>query len=66
MVPDTKPLEEISDETIDVAGHLQKCAEVDSLWVSGDVYRGLANREGFVQVTRRVDNREVYAWRKPS
>ena len=66
MVPDDKPLEEISDETIDVAGHLQKYAEVDSLWVSGDVYRGLANREGFVQLTRRVDNRDVYAWRKPS
>ena len=66
MVPDTKPLEEISDETIDVAGHLQKYAEVDSLWVSGDVYRGLANREGFVQVTTRVDNRDVYAWRRPS
>ncbi len=66
MVPDDKPLEEISDETIDVAGHLQKYAELDSLWVSGDVYRGLANREGFVQVTRRVDNRDVYAWRKPS
>ena len=66
MVPDTKPLEEISDEVIDVAGHLQKYADVDSLWVSGDVYRSLANREGFVQVTRQVDNRDVYAWRKPS
>ena len=66
MVPDTKPLEEISDEAIDVAGHLQKYADVDSLWVSGDVYRSLANGEGFVQVTRQVDNRDVYAWRKPS
>ena len=29
MVPDDKPLEDISDETIDVAGHLQKYAAVD-------------------------------------
>ena len=66
MVPDTKPLEDISDETIDVAGHLQKYAAVDSLWVSGDVYRSLASREDFVQVPRQVDNRDVYAWQKPS
>ena len=66
MVPDTKPLEDISDETIDVAGHLQKYAAVDSLWVSADVYRSLASREDFVQVPRQVDNRDVYAWQKPS
>ena len=66
MVPDTKPLEDISDETIDVAGHLQKYAAVDSLRVSGDVYRSLASREDFVQVPRQVDNRDVYAWQKPS
>ena len=66
MVPDEKPLEDISDETIDVAGHLQKYAAADSLWVSGDVYRSLASREDFVQVPRQVDNRDVYAWQKPS
>ena len=66
MVPDDKPLEDISDETIDVAGHLQKYAAVDSLWVSGDVYRSLVNREGFAQVPKQVDNRDVYAWQKPS
>ena len=66
LVPDNKPLEEISDETIDVAGHLQKYAGVDSLWVTGDVYRGLVDREGFARMDRQVDNHDVYAWQKPS
>ena len=66
LIPDSKPLEEISDETIDVAGHMQKYAEVDSLWVSGEVYRRLLDRNGFTRVDTQVDNHDVFAWRKPA
>ncbi len=66
LVPSGKPLEEISDEVIDVAGHLQKYAEVDSLWISGEAYSQLSDRNAFARLDRQVDNRVVYAWRKPS
>lgn len=66
LVPDPKPLEEISDEVIDVAGHLQKYAEVDSLWVSAEAYRRISDRSGFTHVEKQVDNRDVYAWRRAS
>ncbi len=66
LVPDNKPLEEISDEVIDVAGHMQKYADVDSLWISGEAYQHLADRENFTKQDKQVDNREVYTWRRPS
>ncbi len=66
LLPDNKPLEEVSDEVIDVAGHMQKYAEVDSLWVSGEVYRRLLDRSGFSRMDTQVDNNDVFAWRKPS
>jgi class 3 adenylate cyclase len=66
MIPDEKPLEEVSDQIIDVAGHLQKYAERNELWISGEVYTRLADTSGYVQLDRQVDNHEVYAFRRPS
>jgi class 3 adenylate cyclase len=66
LVPDNKPLEEISDEAIDVAGHMQKFADVDSLWISGEAFQHLVDRENFTKLDKQVDNREVYAWRRAS
>jgi class 3 adenylate cyclase/predicted Ser/Thr protein kinase len=64
LIPEEKPLEEISDHTIDVAGHLQKEAEPDTLWVSGDVHGRLVDRNGFTRLDTQVDGHEVFAWRK--
>ncbi len=66
MIPDAKPLEEISDHVIDVAGHLQKNSEVNSLWVSGEAYSRLVNRAGLIHLDTQVDNHEVYACQKNS
>jgi class 3 adenylate cyclase len=64
LIPEEKPLEEISDHTIDVAGHLQKEAEPDTLWVSADVHGRLVDRNGFTRLDTQVDGHEVFAWRK--
>ncbi|MGH9787010.1 MAG: adenylate/guanylate cyclase domain-containing protein, partial [Terriglobia bacterium] len=64
LIPQEKPLEEISDHTIDVAGHLQKDAEPDTLWVSAEVHGRLADRSGFTRLDTQVDGHEVFAWRK--
>ena len=64
LIPEEKPLEEISDHTIDVAGHLQKEAESDALWISEDVHAHLTDKTGFVQLDVQVDGHHVFAWRK--
>ncbi len=62
LVPEEKPLEEISDHTIDVAGHLQKDAAPDSLWISDDAHSLLTERSGFSKLDTQVDGHQVYAW----
>ena len=64
LIPEEKPLEEISDHTIDVAGHLQKEAESDALWVSEDVHARLSDKNGFTGLDLQVDGHQVFAWRK--
>ena len=66
LFPEDKPLEEISDEVIDVAGHMQKYADPDTVWISGEAYNQLVERDGFERLDRQVDNHEVFVWRKPS
>ncbi len=66
LLPDNKPLEEVSDEVIDVAGHMQKYAQVDTLWSSGEAYNRLLDRSGFTRMDTQVDNNDVFAWRRPS
>ncbi|MBI4442552.1 MAG: protein kinase [Acidobacteria bacterium] len=66
LFPEDKPLEEISDEAIDLAGHLQKEADPDTLWVSGEVYHRLQDRTGLIRLDTQVDQHDVFAWRKPS
>lgn len=56
------PMEEIADETVDVAGHLQKYAKPDSLWVSEEVWGQLSDQSGFNSVDTTVDGRKVRAW----
>ncbi len=66
MIPDEKPLELVSDHVIDVAGHMQKYAEGDTLWISGDVYQRLTDTNGYVRLDKQVDNHEVFEFRKSS
>ncbi len=56
------PMEEIADETVDVAGHLQKYAKPDSLWVSEEVWSRLSDQSGFNSVDQTVDGRKVRTW----
>lgn len=59
---DSTPMENISDHSIDVAGHMQKYAEADSIWISGETYNQLKNKDGFSKLNERVDDRIVYEW----
>jgi class 3 adenylate cyclase len=58
------PLEEISDRVIDIAGHMQKHAQPNTICVAKIVVEPLEKRHGFVPAGRAVDGYEVYMWEK--
>jgi class 3 adenylate cyclase len=58
------PMEEMSDRVIDVAGHMQKYAAADTIFLSKQVVNLLAHlpREGFSPANTNVDGFEAYKW----
>jgi class 3 adenylate cyclase len=64
VFPENKAMEDISDEVIDVAGHMQKYAAHGSLWIPKEMLGPEANFEGFQPITdQSVDGHEVFEWR---
>jgi class 3 adenylate cyclase len=64
IFPEEKGMEEISDEVIDVAGHMQKYATHQTLWLAKEVLAELTTADGFVQVPDKlVDGRTPFEWR---
>ncbi len=59
---DTTPLETISDRAIDVAGHMQKYADPNTIAISRSIVEPLRSGEGFAPAERVVDGYEVYSW----
>jgi tRNA A-37 threonylcarbamoyl transferase component Bud32/class 3 adenylate cyclase len=55
-------LERLADRVIDVAGHMQKEANRNSLWLSHELYSLLADKSGFHPIEKKVDGYEVYEW----
>ncbi len=67
IFPPDRNMEEITDEVVDVAGHLQKYAAQDTLWVAKEVLKEVADPAGFTMVEdQQVDGRTVFEWRKGS
>lgn len=65
-IPDDKRLEEIHNDVIEIAAHMQKAAPPDVLWLSGEVLALVTNSNGFDMVTGcEVDGRTTYEWRAP-
>lgn len=61
---DSLPLEEISDRVIDIASHMQKHAQPNSLCVPKPAIEPLNERNGFEPSGQLVDGYEVYVWTK--
>jgi class 3 adenylate cyclase len=66
LFPDGKEITEISDFTIDVAGHLQKSCSENALWVTREVMDTLQGAEGFSPIAQDVDGHKVFAWQPES
>ena len=59
-------MEEMSDRVIDVAGHMQKYAVPDSIYIARDVLEKSTAHEGFRPANANVDGYEVFTWKAPS
>lgn len=60
------PMEEMSDNVIDVAGHMQKYADPDTIFVATDLISRHKMKRGFDPVDTEVDGYAVSVWRGPS
>jgi class 3 adenylate cyclase len=58
-------LQKVADRVIDVAGHLQKNARPNSLWLSSEVYDRLVDKPGFQPANAQVDGFTVFEWSVP-
>lgn len=58
------PLEEIADRVIDIAGHFQKHAKPNTIWIAKPSIEPLQTRNGFSPINEIVDGYEVYEWKK--
>lgn len=61
---DATPLETISDRVIDVAGHMQKHAEPNTVLVARKVIEPLRQIDEFAHTTKIVDGYEASVWRE--
>ncbi|KTD64063.1 adenylate/guanylate cyclase domain-containing protein [Legionella spiritensis] len=57
------PLEEFSDRVIDIAGHMQKHAPVDSVLVAKEIIKPIKSSDVFRKSDSMVDGLEVFEWR---
>ena len=55
-------LEKVADHVIDVAGHMQKNARLNSVWLSSEVYDRLEEKSGFHPANESVDGLAVLEW----
>lgn len=61
-IDDETALEQISDRTIDIAGHMQKNAEPDSIFIAASTLDKLPEKNGFIETTLVIDEQAVYKW----
>jgi class 3 adenylate cyclase len=61
-----QPMEAMSDNVIDVAGHMQKYADPDTIYVATDLLSKNKVNRGFAPADTEVDGYAVSVWRGPS
>ncbi len=55
-------LEKIVHRVIDIAGHMQKYARPDTLWMSGEVRDLIRDSSGLMPTGKQVDGLHAYEW----
>jgi len=63
MFDETVPMEEMSSREIDIAGHLQKYAGENTIYIDKETIESAGGVTGFVSANREIDGRQVYEWK---
>jgi hypothetical protein len=63
LFDESVPMEEMAHGVIDVAGHMQKYASENTIYVGGPVAEEVGALGGFRPAYKQVDGLEVYEWR---
>jgi len=63
LFDETVPMEEMADRSIDIAGHMQKYAEPNAIFIGKHVIEEMRSASDFKPVEKQVDGCDVYAWR---
>jgi class 3 adenylate cyclase len=66
MFDDSVRMEEMTDRHIDIAGHMQKYAEANTIYVGAHAIEGMRSQFGFRPLKKQVDGCDVYEWREGS
>lgn len=56
------PLERYSDRVIDIAGHLQKYAKIDSIYLPKELVKPIEDSKHLNKINEMIDGVEVYEW----
>ncbi len=59
---DSLPLEQITDRVIDIASHMQKHAEPNTIYIAKQVIKPMDYIKGFVKTSVDIDGLNVYRW----
>ncbi len=57
------PMEEMTDRNIDIAGHMQKYAEANTIYIGSHAIEEGLSQFGFRPAQKQVDGYDVYEWR---
>jgi class 3 adenylate cyclase len=63
MFDDTVRMEEMTDRHIDIAGHMQKYADPNTIYVGAHAIESIRAQFDFHNAEKKVDGHDVYAWR---
>ncbi len=62
---DSQPLEQISDRIIDIAGHMQKKAQPNTIYIAKQVIKPVEIMKGFIETESNIDGLTAYQWQPP-
>ena len=62
LYDESMAMEEMASREIDIAGHMQKHAADNSIFISGKAIKSARGKFGFTPVHQKIDGRKVFQW----
>lgn len=66
LFDDALPLDQMSDRVIDIAGHMQKRAQPNSIFIAKQIVKPVDVMIGFAEAGAEVDGLTAYKWERPA